>query len=78
MKKSVIQLVNHVVVLVMAIALIASCSAQQVQEPPVVLLTIDGNVVAVVDETKPHPCEGNWNFCDQVMEDLDTFYIPAF
>jgi hypothetical protein len=56
------------------------CFAMGCVTPPVqpreILLTIDG--VTKIVRVKEHPCEGNWNFCDQVMDDLDSFYIPAF
>lgn len=58
------------------LALFISCAAQQPVEPRTVVLTVDGNVVEVVDGTKDHPCEGNWNFCDQVMA-TEKLIIPG-
>ena len=50
---------------------VAACTGMpETQEPREVVMIINGNVqqVTVIPE---HPCEGNWNFCDNVMDNLD-------
>ena len=54
------------------------CATPPVQ-PRSFVITIDGaDEVVHMEKQEYHPCNGNWNFCDQVMDDLDSFYIPAF
>jgi hypothetical protein len=43
--------------------------------PKEVVFTIDGNVKEIIVVTE-HPCEGNWNFCDQVRR-RETLVIPG-
>ena len=54
-----------------------ACATPPVSQPREIVITIDG-ATEVVHIEREHPCEGNWNFCDRVMDDLDSFYIPAF
>lgn len=62
---------------ILAITFFLGCAAQQPVEQKRITMTIGGNVQEIV-VVKEHPCEGNWNFCDHVMDNLDSFYIPAF
>jgi len=69
-------MITRLFALLAIVIITVSCAAPQPTEPHKITMHIDGATQVVY--VKPHPCEGNWNFCDQVMDDLDSFYIPAF
>jgi hypothetical protein len=70
---------NRVIIIAICIGLFISCAAQQPTNTTTVTFIVDGNVTEVIDGTKKHPCEGNWNFCDQVMDDDYSSYVhPEF
>jgi hypothetical protein len=67
------------ILITICLGLIISCAAQQPTNPTTVTFIVDGNVTEVINGTKEHPCEGNWNFCDQVMNDDYSSYVhPEF
>lgn len=53
-----------------------SCMATPAPAPEVVFTVGGENVAQVIDGTQEHPCEGNWNFCDQVMRQ-EKLVIPG-
>ena len=66
-------------IVALLIRFVIGCAAQQPTQPREVIIMLDTGDKVI--QISPHPCEGNWNFCDQAMQerdDLDTFYIPAF
>jgi len=60
------------------LSILISCAAQQPTQPREVVMTIGGNVSSITVETE-HPCEGNWNFCDHVLDNEYSSYVfPEF
>jgi len=69
-------------IVALLIRFVIGCAAHQPTTQPadVIILLDDGTHIVQIS---PHPCEGNWNFCDHTLDnlgndDLDSFYIPAF
>ena len=65
---------NRIIVIALCLGLFVSCAANQPTEPKQIIMTIDGASEVVFYGT--HPCEGNWNFCDQVMR-TEKLIIPG-
>lgn len=64
--------------LTIVLAIAVGCSAARPEPPKTFVITIDG-ADKVVDQTRKHRCDGNWNFCDQVKDDeYGSYVMPEF
>ena len=54
---------------ILSVLVVISCSSTPVERETIVNMKFEGNIAEVVVEER-HPCEGNWNFCDHVLDQL--------
>jgi len=55
---------------ILSVLVVISCSSAPIErETKIVNMKFEGNIAEVVVEEE-HPCEGNWNFCDHVLDQL--------
>lgn len=57
-----------IAITLLLLLVLTACATHQPQPSKTFVIKVDGDVSEVLDGTQKHPCEGNWNFCDQIME----------